>query len=55
MIPDRQQEIERCRREQKRCAEYIQANEDSAERRGAEQGLNDWFAEEMILLADEVQ
>lgn len=49
------EEVERCRKEQKRCAQYIQTHEDSPERRGAELGLADWMAEEMILLADEVQ
>lgn len=55
MSLSKEQEIERCRREQKRCAEYIVNNEDSAERRGAELGMSDWMAEEIILLADEVQ
>jgi hypothetical protein len=49
------EEVERCRKEQKRCAQYIQTHEDSPERRGAELGMADYFAEELILLADEVQ
>ena len=47
--------VEQCRREQKRCAEYIQNNPDSAERRGAELGMADWVAEEILLLADEAR
>lgn len=49
------EEVEKCRKEQKRCAQFIQNNPDSAERRGAEMGMNDYFAEELIILADEAQ
>ena len=49
------EEVERCRKEQKRCAQYIQDNPDSPDRPGAELGMADYFAEELILLADEVQ
>jgi hypothetical protein len=55
MKSDTQKAVEKCRKEQKRCAEYIQNNPDSAERRGAEMGLADWMAEEVIILADEAQ
>jgi len=42
--------LERARKEQKRCAQYIQENEDSAERRGAEMGMAEYFAEELLVL-----
>lgn len=50
-------EIERCRIEQRRCAEWLLAHPDVSEweKRGAKQGLDDWTMEEVILTEQEAR
>lgn len=44
-------ELERCLQEQRACVEYILS--DGPDKRGAWQGLEDWVAEEALLLLEE--
>jgi hypothetical protein len=45
----RREAIDRCRREQRWCVDYLERHV-GCDRRGATAGLEDWFGEEMILM-----